>query len=246
MSIKYLNENHLPSNIRLQYSMIHDILYKKCGGLIMKQLTVQQQKVLDFIQTELQSKGYPPSIREICNGVGLSSSSTVHAHLTSLERAGYIRRDPIKSRTIEILEHAHKLNHAYSSPSTGTNIIYVPVVGRVTAGEPILAVENIEGTFPIPRDISSGNEDNLFILRVKGDSMINAGILNHDYIVVRQQQNAENGDIIVALLGEDATVKRFYKEANRIRLQPENNFMEPIYTQDVSIIGKVVSLLRKI
>ena len=192
--------------------------------------------ILNFIKKELQKKGYPPSVREIGKAVGLSSSSTVHGHLAQLEYKGYIRRDPTKPRTIEILEG--------NSDVVRKEIINVPIIGRVAAGQPILAIENVEDTFPLPLDFV--NNDNVYILSVRGDSMVNAGILDGDYVVVRQQSHAKNGDIVVALLEDEATVKTFYKEKDYIRLQPENPALDPIYSTDVQVLGKVVGVFRRL
>lgn len=199
-------------------------------------LSNRQKQILAYIKETLRIKGYPPSVREIGEAVGLSSSSTVHSHLSKLEELGFIRRDPTKPRAIEVLDEA---------PWRQKVLTPVPMVGRVTAGQPILAVENIEEVFPLPTEFV-GNDDNVFMLVVRGDSMINAGILDGDLVIVREQNTARNGDIVVALLdGEEATVKRFYKEKDYIRLQPENNYMEPIYSQNVTILGKVVGLFRR-
>jgi repressor LexA len=200
-------------------------------------LNKRQKEILDYIKENLRAKGYPPSVREIGEAVGLSSSSTVHAYLTKLESLGYIKRDPTKPRAIDVLDEA---------PWRHKTVIPVPLVGVVTAGQPILAVENVEETYPLPAELI-GSEDNVFMLAVKGDSMINAGILDGDYLLVRQQSNACNGEIVVALIdNEEATVKRFFKEERRIRLQPENDSMEPIYAENVSIAGKVIGLFRSI
>ena len=198
-------------------------------------LSVRQTKILEFIKEEIRKKGYPPAVREIGEAVGLLSSSTVHGHLQTLEDKGYIRRDPTKPRAIEILDSSSDL-------LDNKKVVHVPIIGRVTAGQPILAVENVEGTFPLPADLAT--HDNVFMLRVQGESMIEAGILNGDLIIVRQQSEARNGEIVVALIGEEATVKRFFKERTLIRLQPENSTMEPIYSQDVSILGKVIGVYR--
>ncbi len=199
-----------------------------------KKLTPRQSSILKYIQKMIDERGYPPSVREIGEGVGLKSSSTVHTHLVNLEKNGYIRRDPTKPRAIEVLANRSK-----------SSVIQVPVVGRVAAGKPILAVENIESTFPLPAGFLK-NANDVFMLTTKGDSMIQAGIFDGDYLVVSQQQTAEDGDIVVALLnGEDATVKRFFKEADSIRLQPENDMMEPIRSKDVMILGKVIGVIRK-
>ncbi|WP_069649537.1 transcriptional repressor LexA [Caloranaerobacter ferrireducens] len=202
-------------------------------------LSFKQIEILEFIKKEIQVKGYPPSVREICKAVGLKSTSTVHGHLSKLERKGYIRRDPTKPRAIEILDKDNIYNY-YSKKE----IIEVPVVGKVTAGEPILAVQNIEDMFPLPLDFIQS--DKVFILSVKGESMIEAGILDGDYVIVRQQNYANNGDIIVALIEDEATIKRFFKEADHIRLQPENQYLEPIIVNDVKILGKVIGVFRKI
>jgi len=198
-------------------------------------LSVRQTKILEFIKDEIRKKGYPPAVREIGEAVGLLSSSTVHGHLQTLEDKGYIRRDPTKPRAIEILDSSSDLQDS-------KKVVHVPIIGRVTAGQPILAVENMEGTFPLPAHLVT--HDNVFMLRVQGESMIEAGILNGDLIIVRQQNEARNGEIVVALIGEEATVKRFFKERTLIRLQPANSSMEPIYSQDVSILGKVVGVYR--
>lgn len=201
-------------------------------------LTRRQEQILDFIRSEIHRKGYPPSVREIGEAVGLSSSSTVHAHLAALERHGYIRRDPTKPRALEVLD--------FRDTERGVDprsVTAVPLVGAVAAGQPILAAENIEATLPLPAEFAG---ESTFVLRVRGDSMVEAGILDGDYVVVRQQQTADNGDIVVALVEDEATVKRFYRESDRIRLQPENSAMEPIYVRDARILGKVVALFRRL
>lgn len=193
----------------------------------------KQMEILEFIKSEINQKGYPPSVREICNAVGLRSTSTVHGHLARLEKKGLIRRDPTKPRAIEILDDNYNQKE----------MIDVPIVGSVAAGTPILAVENIEDKFPLPMDYFpySGK---MFILQVKGESMIGCGILNGDYLVVEQQATANNGDIVVALVEDSATVKRFFKEEGHIRLQPENPVMDPIIVNNCTILGKVVGLFR--
>lgn len=201
-------------------------------------ISAKQLKILDFIKEELYHKGYPPSVREICEAVGLKSTSTVHGHLEKLEKYGYIRRDPTKPRAIEVIDH--------NPYFTEKELVKLPIIGKVTAGKPILAIENIEDTFTLPLDFLDINNDNSFILVIRGTSMINAGILDGDYVIIRQQNIAQNGDIVVALLGEEATVKRFFKEKNYIRLQPENPDMEPIITKNVKILGKVIGVFRKI
>jgi repressor LexA len=202
----------------------------------MAKLSDRQQRILEFIRSEVATKGYPPSVREIGNAVGLRSSSTVHGHLTKLEELGYIRRDLSKPRAIELLDD--------SMPSR-TRVIDVPLVGKVTAGAPVLAVENIEDYFPIPKDFVE--HEDVFMLRVKGDSMVDAGILDGDFVLVNRQETAFNGEIVVALIdGEEATVKRFFHEGTHIRLQPENAAMDPLIVEDVRILGKVIGVFRRI
>ncbi|MCM3587247.1 transcriptional repressor LexA [Mesobacillus maritimus] len=204
----------------------------------MTKLSKRQQDILSFIKDEVKKKGYPPSVREIGEAVGLASSSTVHGHLARLESKGLIRRDPTKPRAIEVLEMDQDLQTPKYS------IINVPVVGRVTAGQPITAIENVEEYFPLP-DTLVPAEEQVFMLEVMGESMIDAGILDGDYVIVKQQQTANNGEIVVAMTEEDeATVKRFFKEKDFIRLQPENPTMEPIILRNVSILGKVIGVYR--
>ncbi|MDX8360191.1 MULTISPECIES: transcriptional repressor LexA [Bacillaceae] len=206
----------------------------------MAKLSKRQQDILDFIKQEVQSKGYPPSVREIGEAVGLASSSTVHGHLSRLESKGLIRRDPTKPRAIEILD----LDPADVIPKN--NVMNVPIIGKVTAGQPITAIENVEEYFPLPDKLVSPDE-NVFMLEVMGDSMIEAGILDGDHVIVRQQQTASNGDIVVAMTEDDeATVKRFFKEKDYIRLQPENSTLEPIILRNVAILGKVIGVYRTI
>ncbi len=200
-------------------------------------LTKKQQIILDYIREEVQKKGYPPSVREICEGVGLKSTSTVHGHLNKLEDKGYIRRDPTKPRAIELLGSADNVVPFKRATA------YVPIVGEVTAGQPILAVENIEETFPVPTEFVENGD--FFMLQIKGESMIEAGILDRDYVLVKQQPEAQNGQIIVALIDDSATCKTFYKEDNRVRLQPENSSMDPIYADNVSILGVVKGVFRR-
>lgn len=201
-------------------------------------LTKQQSRILEFIRSEVNSKGYPPSVREICQAVGLKSTSTVHGHLRRLEKKGYIRRDSTKPRAIELLDSSSDII------SDKKEIAHIPVIGKVTAGEPILAVENIEETFPISVDfIESGT---YFMLKIEGESMIEAGILDNDFVLVKQQPIAENGEIVVALLDDYATVKRFFREEKHIRLQPENSFMDPIIVDDAKVLGIVKGVFRKI
>jgi repressor LexA len=201
-------------------------------------LNKRQQQVLDYIKKFVREKGYPPSVREIGKAIGLSSSSTVHNHLTQLEKKGYIRKDPTKPRAIEILEGNANYYEA------NEEIVKVPVLGKITAGEPILAVENAEETIPLPISLTGG--DSVFILNVRGESMIEAGILDGDKVIVKRQSTATNGDIVVALLDEEATVKRFYKEKDHVRLQPENSSMAPIIAKDVKVLGKVIGVFRKV
>lgn len=206
----------------------------------MTKLSKRQQQILDFIKKEVKTKGYPPSVREIGEAVGLASSSTVHGHLARLESKGYIRRDPTKPRAIEILDAD------FSMRNETDDVISVPIIGKVTAGQPITAVENIEDYFPLPKRLVS-SEDHVFMLEVMGDSMIEAGILDGDYVIVRQQQSADNGDIVVAMTEEnEATIKRFFKEKDHIRLQPENSNLEPIIVRDCTILGKVIGVYRVI
>ncbi|WP_040228230.1 transcriptional repressor LexA [Bhargavaea cecembensis] len=205
----------------------------------MKKMSKRQEAILTFIKEEVRTKGYPPSVREIGEAVGLASSSTVHGHLARLENKGLIRRDPTKPRAIEILE-------LEAGGAQKPHVVQVPVVGKVTAGIPITAIENIEEYFPLP-ETYGGAEDQLFMLEIMGNSMIEAGILNGDYVVVRQQSTANNGEIVVAMTEEDeATVKRFFKEDGHFRLQPENSSMDPIILDHVSILGKVVGVYRHI
>lgn len=208
----------------------------------MKSLSSRQKAILDFIKAEVKDKGYPPSVREIGEAVGLASSSTVHGHLARLEKKGFIRRDPTKPRAIEILDEeffqSSQLEPAYS--------VRVPVLGKVTAGQPITAVENVDEYFPLPERYAHESES-IYMLTIQGDSMIEAGIHDGDYVIVRQQSTARNGDIVVAMTDEnEATVKRFFKEKNYFRLQPENSSMEPIILSDVTILGKVIGVFRDI
>ncbi|AUZ26587.1 transcriptional repressor LexA [Bacillus cabrialesii] len=204
----------------------------------MTKLSKRQLDILTFIKAEVKSKGYPPSVREIGEAVGLASSSTVHGHLARLETKGLIRRDPTKPRAIEILDEEVDIPQS--------QVVNVPVIGKVTAGSPITAVENIEEYFPLP-DRMVPPDEHVFMLEIMGDSMIDAGILDKDYVIVKQQNTANNGEIVVAMTEDDeATVKRFYKEDTYIRLQPENPTMEPIILQNVSILGKVIGVFRTV
>ncbi|WP_163102236.1 transcriptional repressor LexA [Peribacillus alkalitolerans] len=207
----------------------------------MNKLSKRQEDILEFIKDEVRKKGYPPSVREIGEAVGLASSSTVHGHLARLESKGLIRRDPTKPRAIEILEMEEEL----SVPRP--NVINVPLIGKVTAGQPITAIENVEEYFPLPEHLAAGHDEQVFMLEIMGDSMIEAGIHDGDFVIVKQQKTANNGDIVVAMTEEDeATVKRFFKEKDHFRLQPENSSLEPIILQNVSILGKVIGLYREI
>jgi repressor LexA len=204
-----------------------------------KDLTKRQQEIFDFIKKYSARHGYPPTVRDIGKAVGLASSSTVHAHLANLEKVGLLRRDPSKPRAIELLDRAVDAAKNVIGGQSG-----LPLVGQVAAGQPILAEENIEDYVPVP-GIAGGDEGE-FVLGVRGDSMIDAGILDGDFVVVRRQDTATDGEIVVALVGEEATVKRFFKESDHVRLQPENETMEPIRTRDVAIVGRVVGVFRKV
>lgn len=209
-----------------------------------RKITKRQQEIYDFIKSYQREKGYPPSVREMASAVGLSSPSTVHAHLASLEEHGLIKRDKTKPRALELFNEdgsAVKLANAEENPSRGT--VTLPLVGRVAAGMPILAEQNVEDTFTLPAEIATDSSS--FVLEVHGNSMVNAGIFNGDYIVVREQHSAMNGEIVVAMIDGSATVKTFYKERGRVRLQPENDAMEPIYAENPTILGKVVALMRR-
>lgn len=203
-----------------------------------RELTGRQSQILDYVRSEVHRRGFPPSVREIGEAVGLSSSSTVHSHLAALEAKGFIRRDPSKPRALEVLDY-RDTDRAIDYDSVRA----VPLVGRVAAGEPLLAAENIESTMSLPAEMA---DESTFILRVHGESMIDAGILDGDFVVVRQQTTASDGDIVVAMIDEDATVKTFYREADRIRLQPQNATMDPVYSRDVTVLGKVVALFRRL
>ena len=210
-------------------------------------LTGRQQEIWDFLVDYVNRHGYPPTVREICEKVGLASPSTVHAHLANLERAGYLRRDPTKPRALELIGH-RRAEPAEFRP-TERELHTLPLVGQVAAGGPLLAEENVEDYIGVPEPLSKGGEE--FLLRVKGESMINAGILDGDIVVVRRQQDARNGEIVVALVGDDeaaneATVKRFFREDGRIRLQPENDALEPIYAPHIAILGKVTGMFRSL
>lgn len=214
-----------------------------------RKITKRQQQIYDFIRSYQTEKGYPPSVREMAAAVGLSSPSTVHAHLSALEAHGLIKRDKTKPRALEVFEQEGNLDNnldiSQESPVPEMRgVVSLPLVGRVAAGMPILAEQNIEDTFTIPTEIASDSSS--FILEVHGNSMINVGIYNGDYIIVREQPSAMNGDIVVAMIDGSATVKTFYKERGRVRLQPENDAMEPIFADNPTILGKVVALMRRL
>ncbi|WP_088007887.1 transcriptional repressor LexA [Indiicoccus explosivorum] len=205
----------------------------------MKKVSKRQEDILTFIKEEVRAKGYPPSVREIGEAVGLASSSTVHGHLARLENKGLIRRDPTKPRAIEVISPEDMVIE--KSP-----VLHVPLIGKVTAGMPITAIENVEEYFPLPQSYGT-EDDQIFMLEISGNSMIEAGILDGDYVIVRQQQTADNGDIVVAMTAEnEATVKRFFREESYFRLQPENSAMDPIIVEEVSILGKVTGVYRQI
>jgi len=197
----------------------------------MRDASEKKMQILDFIRREIDDKGYPPSVREICLAVGLKSTSTVHAHLNRLEEEGYIRRDATKPRALELTDTATVRGRS------------VPLVGRVTAGMPILAQQNIEEYYMLPQNLVGGDE--VFILSVQGESMIEAGILDGDFVIVRRQSHTENGDIVVAMIDDEATVKRIFYEKTRVRLQPENSTMQPIYAREVTVLGRVIALFRQ-
>ena len=198
-------------------------------------ISSKQEEILEYIKKEILAKGYPPAVREICEAVHLRSTSSVHAHLETLEKNGYIRRDPTKPRAIEIMDDEFNM--------TRRDMVNVPIIGTVTAGTPILATENIEGYFPVLSDSLPSGE--VFMLHVKGESMINAGLLDGDDVIIRRQNTAHNGQIVCALIDDSATIKTFYKEADHIRLQPENDTMDPIIVSECQILGIVVALYRR-
>ncbi len=197
-------------------------------------ISAKQLEILEYIKSQILDRGFPPAVRDICEAVNLKSTSSVHSHLETLEKNGYIRRDPTKPRAIEILDDSFNLMRR--------EMVNVPIIGRVAAGEPILAEQNIENYFPIPMEFMPNKQT--FMLKVKGESMINSGILDGDYVLVEEREAASNGEMIVALVEDSATVKTFYKEEGIIRLQPENDTMEPIIVQDCTILGKVIGVFR--
>ena len=204
----------------------------------MAMLSAREEQILQLISDQIEERGYPPSVREIGQAVGLKSTSTVHGYLSSLERKGYIRRDAAKPRAIEVIMGVDRM------PLPARDVLNVPLVGRVTAGQPILAVENIADYFPLPRSLAG--ECDSFLLQVSGESMVGADILDGDYVLVRKQPTAENGDIVVALIEDEATVKRFYRDGNHVRLEPENPAFSAIITDKAMLLGKVIGLVRKI
>jgi repressor LexA len=214
-----------------------------------KKPNVKQQQILDFVNSQVEEKGYPPSVREICSAVGFKSTSTVHGYLQKLEKSGLILKDPTKPRALKVLNGSKHTNERNSINSKNYysrhELVDVPIVGRATAGLPILAVENVEDTFPLPSDFVQNST--AFMLRVRGESMIEAGILDNDLVLVRQQSTAINGDTVVALIGDEATVKTFYKEKDHVRLQPQNQYMDPIIVREnMTILGKVIGVFRKL
>ena len=208
-------------------------------------LTTRQKQILKYITKQIQTNGYAPSVREIGKAVGLSSTATVHSYLKKLEELGYIKKENQKGRTLKLLKSENGKTPSQEGKDfySGKELVEVPVIGKITAGAPILAVENVTDTFPIPLDFVGNSES--FMLTVRGESMIEAGILDGDFILVRRQSVAENGEIVVALIDDEATVKTFYKEADHIRLQPENSTMDPIIVPDCQILGKVIGVFRK-
>jgi repressor LexA len=203
--------------------------------MVDRNLTKRQQEILDYVKHHVGEHGYPPTVRDIGKAIGLTSSSTVHAHLANLEKLGLLRRDPTKPRAIEVL--VGKAKAAVTREG-------LPVVGQVAAGRPVLAEENIDEYVPVPR--IAGGDQGEFVLKVQGDSMKDAGILQGDHVIVRRQDTADNGEIVVALVGEEATVKRFFREEDHVRLQPENPALEPILTRDVQVLGRVVGVCRRV
>lgn len=197
-------------------------------------ISSKQKEILEYVKSRIINKGYPPSVREICEAVKLKSTSSVHSHLETLEKNGYIRRDPSKPRAIEIIDDEFNL--------TRRELVNVPIVGTITAGQPILAVENVDSYFPIPSEYMPNSDT--FMLKVKGDSMINAGIFDGDKVLIQKQSHAKNGNYIVALIDDEVTIKTFYKESGYIRLQPENDALEPIIVTDLQVLGIVIGLFR--
>lgn len=238
------------SNICLTFFCLYDMIGKNrewSDTMPRKkpELNKREKAILKFIEKQIMTQGYPPSVREIGKSVGLSSTATVHGYLAKLDEKGYIKKQDKKGRTLRLLKGGSGEPKKTSSKDfyTQKELVEVPIVGRITAGEPILAVENVTDTFPIPVDFVGNSES--FMLTVRGESMIEAGILDGDYILVKKQNTANNGEIVVALIGEEATVKTFYKEKDHIRLQPENSTMDPIIVPNCEILGKVGGVFRK-
>ena len=228
------DDGKLTQEIKLEMKKYNINKTKKEKEKEEKDISKEEQEILDYIKSEILNKGYPPAVREICEAVDLRSTSSVHAHLETLEKNGYIRRDPTKPRAIEIIDDSFNL--------TRRELVNVPIIGSVAAGQPLLAVESVESYFPIPSEYMPNEET--FMLNVKGDSMINIGIYNGDKVLVQKQATANNGDVVVALVEDSATVKTFYKENGHIRLQPENDTMDPIIVDDCQILGKVFGVFR--
>lgn len=210
------------------------VIYKEAIRMARGKISAKQLEILEYIKSQILERGFPPAVRDICEAVNLKSTSSVHSHLETLEKNGYIRRDPTKPRAIEILDDSFNF--------TRREMVNVPIIGRVAAGEPLLAEQNIEEYFPIPMEYMPNEQT--FMLKVKGESMINAGILDGDYVLVAERKTARNGEMIVALIEDGATVKTFYKEEGIIRLQPENDTMDPIIVPDCQILGKVIGVFR--
>lgn len=211
---------------------------------MLKKPNEKQQQILEFVNEQVETKGYPPSVREICSAVGFKSTSTVHAYLEKLEKNGLIQKDPTKPRALKVMGgQKNSTRNNVESYYPRKELVDIPIVGKVTAGQPILAVENIEDTFPLPVDFVQNST--AFMLKVQGDSMIEAGILDKDMVLVKQQSTASNGEIVVALIGDEATVKTFYREKDHVRLQPENQYLDPIIVREnLSILGKVIGVFR--
>lgn len=213
-------------------------------------VNLKQQLILDFVNKQVEEKGYPPSVREICQAVGFKSTSTVHSYLKKLADQGLLHKDPTKPRALKIIKNNDNKNTSVNNENLNNyysrkELVDVPIVGKVTAGQPILAIENIEDTFPLPVEITQNST--VFMLKVQGDSMIESGIFDNDLVLVKQQSTANNGDIVVALIGDEATVKTFYKEKDHIRLQPQNKYYDPIIVKDnVSVLGKVIGVFRRL
>ncbi len=224
---------------------MHATMFENEGGIMSRDtLSKRQMAIYDYIRSYTNERGFPPSVREIGAAVGLASPSTVHMHLKVLQEHGLIKRDSKKPRTIEVVGDEGEQNLAPVTQDVNANVITLPVVGNVAAGSPILAEQNIEDTLTLPTSIVGDSSS--FVLKVRGQSMINAGIFDGDYVIVREQHDAHDGEIVVALIDESATVKTFYREKDQIRLQPENDAMNPIYVRDASIIGRVTALIRSL